>query len=184
MSSLCDPTDYTVHGILQARILMQGLNPGLPRCRRILHQLSHQESPASSKHTWNPDLTSGDYFLLYVFISLSQPSFKFTLLNSTFLHMKVSRGKENTDLWCSFLKTTCSDLLLLIFQVLNLFCFQMIIFWWILSWTLLKVGEILQGMSSIPSDARVTCFTAVDPAEGAQVSEHNFLCNSFDDPNE
>ena len=39
-------------------------------------------------------------------------------------------------------------------------------------------------MSSITSDATVTCFTAADPAEGAQVSEHNFLCNYFDDPNE
>lgn len=39
-------------------------------------------------------------------------------------------------------------------------------------------------MCSITSDATVTCFTAADPAEGAQVSEHNFLCNYFDDPNE
>ena len=47
--------DYTVHGILQARILdwaacsllqgifpIQGLNPGLPHCRWIFYQLSHQ----------------------------------------------------------------------------------------------------------------------------------------------
>ena len=52
--TLCDPMDYTVHGILQARILewvglslLQGifptrvLNPGLPHCRWILYQLSH-----------------------------------------------------------------------------------------------------------------------------------------------
>ena len=56
-------TDYSlpsssVHGILQARILewvafplsqgifpTQGSNPGLPHCRRILYQLSHQGSP-------------------------------------------------------------------------------------------------------------------------------------------
>ena len=49
--------DYTVHGILQARILegslsllqgifpSQGSNPGLPHCRRILYQLSYQGSP-------------------------------------------------------------------------------------------------------------------------------------------
>ena len=56
--TLCDPMDYKVHGILQARILewvslsllqgifpTQGLQPGLPYCRRILYQLSHQESP-------------------------------------------------------------------------------------------------------------------------------------------
>ena len=56
--ALCDPMDYTVHGILQVRILewvavsllqgifpTQGLIPGLPRCRWILYQLSHKGSP-------------------------------------------------------------------------------------------------------------------------------------------
>ena len=56
--SLCDPMDYTVHGILQARILewvafpfsqgifpTQGSNPGLWYCRQILYQLSHKGSP-------------------------------------------------------------------------------------------------------------------------------------------
>ena len=56
--SVCDPMDYTVHGILQARILelgslslpqgifpTQGSNTGLTHCRRILHQLSHKGSP-------------------------------------------------------------------------------------------------------------------------------------------
>ena len=51
-------TTGTIHGILQARILewvafpfsrgiflTQGLNPGLPHCRWILCQLSHQGSP-------------------------------------------------------------------------------------------------------------------------------------------
>ena len=55
--TLCDPMDYTVHRILQARILewvafpfsggifpTQGLNPGLPHCRQILYQLSHKGS--------------------------------------------------------------------------------------------------------------------------------------------
>ena len=50
--------DYTVHGILQARILetvgrvsllqgifpMEGSKPGLLHCRQILYQLSHQGS--------------------------------------------------------------------------------------------------------------------------------------------
>ena len=54
--ALCNPMDYTIHGILQARILelvasysllqgifpTQGLNPDLPHCRQILYQLSHQ----------------------------------------------------------------------------------------------------------------------------------------------
>ena len=56
--TLCDPMDYTVHGILQARILewaavllskgifpTQGSNPGLPNCRQILYQLSQEGSP-------------------------------------------------------------------------------------------------------------------------------------------
>ena len=51
--TLCNPMDYTVYGILQARILewvafpfsrgsTQGSNPGVPHCRRILYQLSYQ----------------------------------------------------------------------------------------------------------------------------------------------
>ena len=56
--TLYDPMDYTVRGILQARILewvafpfsrgifpTQGLNPGLQHCRQILYQLSHKGSP-------------------------------------------------------------------------------------------------------------------------------------------
>ena len=55
--TLCNPRDYTVHGILQARILewvafpfpgdlpTQGLNPGLLYCIHILYQLSHRGSP-------------------------------------------------------------------------------------------------------------------------------------------
>ena len=55
---LCDPMDYTVHGILQAQstgvgslsflqgiLPTQGSNPGLLHCRRILHQLSPEGSP-------------------------------------------------------------------------------------------------------------------------------------------
>ena len=54
--TLCNPVVYTVHGILQARILewvvfpfswilaAQGFNPGLLHCRQILHQLSHKGS--------------------------------------------------------------------------------------------------------------------------------------------
>ena len=54
----CHPVDYTVRGILQARILgvgnlsllqtifpTQGSNPGLPHCGQILYQLSHKGCP-------------------------------------------------------------------------------------------------------------------------------------------
>ena len=56
--TLCNPMDYIVHGILQARILdwvailfsrgifpTQGSNPGLSHCRWTLCQLSHKVSP-------------------------------------------------------------------------------------------------------------------------------------------
>ena len=53
--TVCNPKDYAVHGILQARVgslsLLQGIfptqgtNPGLPHCRQILYQLSPQGSP-------------------------------------------------------------------------------------------------------------------------------------------
>ena len=56
--TLCNPMNYTVHGILQVRILeeidisfsrgifpTQRSNPGLLHCRWILYQLSHQGSP-------------------------------------------------------------------------------------------------------------------------------------------
>ena len=54
--NLCNPMDYTVHGILQARILgshflLQGIfptqemNPGLPHCRQIHNSLKSPGSP-------------------------------------------------------------------------------------------------------------------------------------------
>ena len=59
--TLCDPMDYTVHGILQARILewvalpllqgffpTQGSNPGLPHCRRIFLPAEPQGKPKNT----------------------------------------------------------------------------------------------------------------------------------------
>ena len=51
--TLCHPTDYTAHGILQAIAFLfsreifptQGSNPALPHCRRVLYQLSQKGSP-------------------------------------------------------------------------------------------------------------------------------------------
>ena len=37
------------HSLLQEIFPTQGLNPGLPQCRRILYQLSHKESPVFKK---------------------------------------------------------------------------------------------------------------------------------------
>ena len=60
--TLCSPVDYTVHEVLQARILewvafsllqrtfaTQELNQGLLHCRQILYQLSYQGSPDRDK---------------------------------------------------------------------------------------------------------------------------------------
>ena len=77
--NLCDPMDYIIHEILQARILKwvalplsrgifptQGLNPGLLHCKWILYQLSQQGSrsilewvdyPFSSWSSWHRDWT-------------------------------------------------------------------------------------------------------------------------------
>ena len=38
-------TGVGCHALLQGIFLTQGLNPGLPHCRRILYCLSHQGSP-------------------------------------------------------------------------------------------------------------------------------------------
>ena len=61
--TLCDPMDYCLsgspvhgnspgkntglscHALLQRIFPTQGSNPGLPHCKRILYQLSHQGSP-------------------------------------------------------------------------------------------------------------------------------------------
>ena len=89
---LCDPMDYIVHGILQARILevgsfslqgifpTQGLNPGFPHYRQILYQLSHKGSPRilervaypfSSRSAWprnwtRVSCTAGGFFTNWI----------------------------------------------------------------------------------------------------------------------
>ena len=44
-NSLGENTEEGCHFLLQGIFLTQGLNPGLPYCRQILYQLSHQGSP-------------------------------------------------------------------------------------------------------------------------------------------
>ena len=41
-------TGMGCHFLLQGTFLTQGLNPGLPHCRRMLYPLSHQGSPRKS----------------------------------------------------------------------------------------------------------------------------------------
>jgi len=46
-------TGVDSHSILRGIFLTQGLNPGFPHCRQILHQLSHQGSPHGGKENIN-----------------------------------------------------------------------------------------------------------------------------------
>ena len=76
--TLCDPMDYcppgtSVHGdspgkntgvgchtLLQEIFPTQESNPGLPHCRQILYQLSHQGSPIPSSADFpNPEIELG-----------------------------------------------------------------------------------------------------------------------------
>ena len=59
------------HAVLQI-FPTQGLNPGLPRCRQILYQLSHQRSPKGSYFEY--------IFLIYKKVLMIIP--KFSCLNS------------------------------------------------------------------------------------------------------
>ena len=45
-------TGVGCHVLLQGIFLTQGLNPGLPYCRQILYQLSHQGSSLLISHNW------------------------------------------------------------------------------------------------------------------------------------
>jgi len=71
--------NYTVHGILLARILEWVAVPfsrgssqprdrtqGVPNCRQILNQMSYQGSPNEAKPTWN--LTIFDHAFIYSFM--------------------------------------------------------------------------------------------------------------------
>ena len=73
--TLCDPMDCSPWNspgqntgmgslsLLQGIFPTQGSNPGLPHCRRILYQLSHQESP------WKPRVTSKAAVWLKTFLA-------------------------------------------------------------------------------------------------------------------
>ena len=78
---LCNPMGYTVHGILQARILewvslslfqeifpTQGSNPGLLHCRRLLYRLSHQISPECPKRLSISIYRLSIYLSIYLYL--------------------------------------------------------------------------------------------------------------------
>ena len=93
--------DYTVHGILQARILEWAVpspgylpNPGLPYCRQILYQLSHEGSPRTvetvdypfSRDSPNPGIEPGSPVLQVDSLAAELPE---KPLRSTILGQKV-----------------------------------------------------------------------------------------------
>ena len=117
--------DYTVHGILRARILewvaflyllqgifpTQGLNPGLPHCRRILYQLSYKGSPRTlewvaypffSRSSWPRNWTgvfciAGRFFTNWAINYTSIKKEQFFIENKHFLQGK--KRKKNTIEW-------------------------------------------------------------------------------------
>ena len=100
--TLCGPMNYTVHGILQVRILewiaflfsrgegnqprfpTQGSNPGLPHYRWILYQLSHKKTLILTNHWTIREIPSIKYFnkdiiVLFTHVNLIRLSSYFQL---------------------------------------------------------------------------------------------------------
>ena len=79
----CSLTDSSVHGILQARILLQGIvptqgsNPGFLHCKRILYCWSHQRVEKKKNDSSEDSLSMapvifGRYFRLSIWSPLAQ----------------------------------------------------------------------------------------------------------------
>ena len=99
--TLCDPMGFTIHGILQARLLewvtssllqrtfpIQRSNPGLPHCRQILYQLSHQEIP--SKCLLNSNVTCSMYLWEVCNIPWRKAAPHVNILSSKPLYHKIT----------------------------------------------------------------------------------------------
>ena len=101
--------DYTVHGILQARILewvafpfllglfpTQGSSPGLLNCRWILYQLSHKGRPLGLYSPWkSPGQNTGVGSLSLSPADLSDPGIKSNQINPPALQA----DSLPTELW-------------------------------------------------------------------------------------
>ena len=107
--TLCDPMDPArllcpwnspgqstgvgSHSLLQGIFPTQGLNPGLPHCRWILHPLSHWGSPnfMTSNVLYNSALKYIYSRLLYLLLWLSLGHFKLNVLtlNSWYLLLQL-----------------------------------------------------------------------------------------------
>ena len=122
---ICDPMDYTVLGSLQARkntgvgslSLPQGIfstqrsNPGLPHCRQILYQLSHQGSPRilewvaypfSRGYSWPRNWTGISCIAGRFFTSRAtrRATFGYLLANWS-IHFKYHKNRVNLNVYFS-----------------------------------------------------------------------------------
>ena len=115
--TLCDPMDCSPWkspgqntgvgsvSLLQGIFPTQGLNPGLPHCRRILYQLSHKASPVHSKCATPESSQSHPFSLVHgktVFYKLVPGAKKVgdLCLGSFFLKNKMGMGLENIASQC------------------------------------------------------------------------------------
>ena len=104
--------------LLQGIFPTQGLNPGLPLCRRILYQLSHQGSPRiqewvaypfSSRSSWPRNRTGGLLHWRRILYQLSyegNPQSKFTCLLLPTSHALAKKARTSLDAFPSFLPGT------------------------------------------------------------------------------
>ena len=115
--TLCDPMDCSPWkspgqntgvgsvSLLQGIFPTQGLNPGLPHCRRILYQLSHKASPVHSKCATPESSQSHPFSLVHgktVFYKLVPGAKKVgdLCLSSFFPKNKMGMGLENIVSQC------------------------------------------------------------------------------------
>ena len=111
--TLCKPLDYTIYGILQARILKwifptQGLNLGFLHCRQILYQLSHKGNPRilgwlaypfSSGSSWSRNRTGVSCIAAEFFYQLSSEGSHYSKIMSS-----ANRNNFTSSFlfWCLF----------------------------------------------------------------------------------
>ena len=134
--SLCDLMDYTVHGILQARILewvafpfsrgiflTQGSNPGLPHCQWILYQLSHQGNPIILEWVGYPFSRGSSWLRNQSGVSCIAGGFFTNWAIKEALKKRNARCNLMTWLWSLYILQIYN---LLVTYVANMFCLTVV----------------------------------------------------------
>ena len=85
--------EWVSPSLLQGIFLTQGLNPGLPHCRRILYQLNHKGSPKHLKFLHNHNRA-----LCYLFQNPFSLHFNFSLSFMTLLFYNICQRLLNISL--------------------------------------------------------------------------------------